>query len=838
MPEAKLDVIVDPSGAITGSSRAKQAINSINDSTRQMVAEMEKAKQAQERINAATQRMVGAIRAAGSAWLTYKAIMNTYIRNSIEAERVETQLNAVLKSTRHAAGLTAIELKNMASEMQMLTAFGDEEVLSMQNLLLTFKNIKGDEFKRATMAVLDLSTAMGQDLKSSAIQVGKALNDPKIGLTALQRVGITFSDSQKKLIKDLTETGRVAEAQRIIFKELESQFGGSAKAATNSFGGALAQLKNKFGDLFEINATGEFGEMTTAVKDLTTALDEVPVKIFTQELGKMVADGITLATDGLRLMAQNIDTVKDALGALMAMKVGSWFGGLHGALIGGAGYILGKGAYDFVKNDLAQAKITMDMLKREQGGYSMTSSAGESYGGMFDAERKALLGGGKKLKPTPYSSGGGGSSKKGKTETDLLVQSIQDRMKYLGEDGNKFLVVLDKWQAKLKPLSEDWKKVTDLKLDIQSDNAQKAGKEMSALFTRMEEQKNLIQEAKDAATEGVSKYYESLRWENQQGLLGDTEYLDALKRQFSELGTEIETLGIDIQNVSNWSEPMRQVFSEIQTVAGGLATDTMDLLQKQFESGTMTNAQYLSALEAIKTKFAEYPAVVKMAQEAIDAFNLSAQASLPTVAGQVQSAWEDMNMAIAQAPSAIGDAFVSAIRGAENLGDAMRNLLQDIGAVIAKALIMKYIVGPIMGFANGGIVGSVGTPASAVGLGNWVGAKSIFGRGGVFNSGQLTAFASGGIVNKPTLFPFASGIGLMGEAGAEAIMPLKRTSSGDLGVQAEGGGGMTSITMNINAVDSKSFVEMMRTNRASVESIIVENIMRNGAVRGAIRGMA
>ena len=797
MPEAKLDVIVDPSGAISGSSQAKQAINSINDSTRKMAAEMEKARQAQERINAATQRMVGAIRAAGTAWLTYKSIMNTYIRNSIEAERVETQLNAVLKSTRHAAGLTAIELKNMASEMQMLTAFGDEEVLSMQNLLLTFKNIKGDEFKRATMAVLDLSTAMGQDLKSSAIQVGKALNDPKIGLTALQRVGITFSDSQKKLIKDLTETGRVAEAQRIIFKELESQFGGSAKAATNNLGGAIQQLKNKFGDLFEINATGEFGEMTTAVKELTTALDTQAVKDFAQEIGKLIAGGITKATEGLQLMAENVDTLKTAFGGLMAMKIGSWLGGVHGALIGGAGYILGKGAYDFVKNDRAQAKITMDMLKREQGGYSMTSSAGESYGDMFAAEKAALLGEKIKAPVVPTAIGGGTATGKsgGKTAAEEALERI-----------------------KLK--------------------AQEAGIEIAAALSRLDAQNAAMEEAKSAATEGVSKYYESLRWENQQGLLGDTEYLDALKRQFSELGTELETLGIDIQNVSNWSEPMRQVFSEIQTVAGGLATDTMDLLQKQFESGTMTNAQYLSALEAIKTKFAEYPAVVKMAQEAIDAFNLSAQASLPTVAGQVQSAWNDMNMAIAQAPSAIGDAFVSAIRGAENLGDAMRNLLQDIGAVIAKALIMKYIVGPIMGFADGGLVGSVGTPASAVGLDNWVGAKSIFGRGGVFNSGQLTAFASGGIVNKPTLFPFASGIGLMGERGPEAIMPLKRTSSGDLGVQAEGGGGMTSITMNINAVDSKSFVEMMRTNRASVESIILENIMRNGAVRGAIRGMA
>jgi lambda family phage tail tape measure protein len=197
-----------------------------------------------------------------------------------------------------------------------------------------------------------------------------------------------------------------------------------------------------------------------------------------------------------------------------------------------------------------------------------------------------------------------------------------------------------------------------------------------------------------------------------------------------------------------------------------------------------------------------------------------------------------MNMAIAQAPSSIGDAFVSAIRGAENLGDAMRNLLQDIGAVIAKALIMKYIVGPIMGFADGGLVGSVGTPASAVGLDNWVGAKSIFGRGGVFNSGQLTAFAQGGIVNKPTLFPFASGVGLMGEAGAEAIVPLGRTSNGDLGIKSEGGGGTTNVTVNISAIDSKSISDMARSNRVVFESIIVENIVRNGAVRSAIRGMA
>lgn len=788
MPEAKLDVIVDPSGAITGSSQAKQAINSINESSKKMTSELERMREAQEKVNAATQKMVGAIRAAGTGWLVYKGIMNTYLKNSMEAEKAETQLNAVLKSTGHAAGLTANEIKSLASEMQNLTAFGDDEVLSMQNVLLTFKNIKGDQFKDATMAVLDLSTAMDIDLKSAALQVGKALNDPKVGLTALQRAGITFSDSQKQVIKKLQETGRYAEAQRLIIKELESQFGGSAEKATKNFGGALSQLKNKFGDLFEINATGEFGEMTLAVNALKDALDEVPVKIFTQELGKMVADGITLATDGLRLMAQNIDAVKDALGALMAMKVGSWFGGLHGALIGGAGYVLGKGAYDFIKKDQEQAKIAMKYI----GGYSMTSSAGESYGGMFAEEKAALLG--EKVKApgvsTGYSAGGSATGKSGgKTAAEEALERIKKK-------------------------------------------AQEAGEAVAAALSRLEAQNTALEEAKSAATEGEQRYYDSLRWENQEGLLGDSEYLDILKKRFADLSTELEGLGLDMQNVSNWSEPMRATFSEIQGVVGDLASGPMDLLQKQFEAGAISSEQYRLGLENIKQQYQQYPAVVKSVDDAIKALNDSILASTRTLGSFIREAETALRDKLVGIPDELSGAFAGAIAYSEDLGESLKQLAKEIAYTTLKAFILKSIFGGL-----GGLGGSVGTPASAVGLDNWVGAKSIFGRGGVFDSGQLTAFASGGIVNKPTLFPFASGVGLMGEAGPEAIMPLKRTSSGDLGVKAEGGGGMTNITMNINAVDSRSFVEMMRQNRASVESIVVENIMRNGAVRGAIRGM-
>ena len=70
------------------------------------------------------------------------------------------------------------------------------------------------------------------------------------------------------------------------------------------------------------------------------------------------------------------------------------------------------------------------------------------------------------------------------------------------------------------------------------------------------------------------------------------------------------------------------------------------------------------------------------------------------------------------------------------------------------------------------------------------------------SGGRVTAFADGGIVNAPTLFPLRGGTGLMGEAGAEAVMPLARGPDGKLGVR---GGGATQVTVNIQTQDAQSF---------------------------------
>ncbi len=81
-------------------------------------------------------------------------------------------------------------------------------------------------------------------MKASAIQLGKALNDPTKGVTALSRVGVTFTQQQKDQIKALQESGDTMGAQKVILKELQKEFGGSAKAAGDTFAGKVKHLRD------------------------------------------------------------------------------------------------------------------------------------------------------------------------------------------------------------------------------------------------------------------------------------------------------------------------------------------------------------------------------------------------------------------------------------------------------------------------------------------------------------------------------------------------------------------------------------------------------------------
>lgn len=166
-------------------------------------------------------------------------------RNQIKEEQ---KLAAVLKATGGAAGLSAKEITDLAASRQAITNFGDEATIAASSVLATFKNIKGDVFKDSIVAMQDVAAVMETDVKSGAVQLGKALNDPIKGVSALSDVGVSFTDSQRNMIKALQDSGDMMGAQRIILEELKGEFGGAAAATADP----MTQIMNMVGDLSEM----------------------------------------------------------------------------------------------------------------------------------------------------------------------------------------------------------------------------------------------------------------------------------------------------------------------------------------------------------------------------------------------------------------------------------------------------------------------------------------------------------------------------------------------------------------------------------------------------------
>jgi hypothetical protein len=176
-----------------------------------------------------------------------------------ETEMAAAQVNAGIKSTAGIAGQSLDELREKAEALEHKTLFTEAQTLNADAMLLTFTNIRGKIFDEAIPAIEDMATRMGgngpEDLKGAALQVGKALQDPITGIGALHRIGVAFNDQQKQQIASLVKHGQVAEADAIILKELNTEFGGSAAAARSVLGPSadlnveIEEMRKGFGKL-------------------------------------------------------------------------------------------------------------------------------------------------------------------------------------------------------------------------------------------------------------------------------------------------------------------------------------------------------------------------------------------------------------------------------------------------------------------------------------------------------------------------------------------------------------------------------------------------------------
>lgn len=223
----------------------------------------------------------GALRALGPAGIAAGAglalvtgALTLGLRDFAEAERQQLRLEAVLKATGQASGLTAQEIKGLADSIEAATFATSEQATEAASVLTTFRSVAGDTFKRALVLAQDLATVFGTGLAGSAAQLGKALEDPIQGITALRRVGVSFTQTQRDMITEMVRLGDTVGAQTLILDELERQVGGAGAGEASGLAGAFNNVTDELGNFLE-----ELAETSGVAEGARQALDAIGLGI-------------------------------------------------------------------------------------------------------------------------------------------------------------------------------------------------------------------------------------------------------------------------------------------------------------------------------------------------------------------------------------------------------------------------------------------------------------------------------------------------------------------------------------------------------------------------------
>lgn len=210
-----------------------------------------------------------------------------------EARALYASTEQTIQTMGNAANRSAQQVTDLASNLSDaagMSLFGDDQIQQSENLLLTFGNIKGETFDLATALTTDLAQALGGAPADQAMMLGKALNDPIHGMSALGKAGLTFSEEQKAAITAMQESGDMAGAQAVIIAELNKQVGGQAQAAAQAAGG-MVQFKASMGETFETIG----GKLLPILDKFGAWLNSPDVKASIEFLATALADGIGAA---------------------------------------------------------------------------------------------------------------------------------------------------------------------------------------------------------------------------------------------------------------------------------------------------------------------------------------------------------------------------------------------------------------------------------------------------------------------------------------------------------------------------------------------------------------
>ena len=300
MAESNVKLRVDAREAVNAINQTNNASKKLNATLKTTSTRTGTATANIQRFGISFRSVVGPMVALTGALTLANRSLNTFGKRQADLNVLSAQLERIGVS----GSKQLDELKAAADRLGDATLFSQDDFIQSFNILSSFRAIAVESFTEVSSVAADIAQVMGSDVKSATVQLAKALEDPKRGLTALSRSGITFNKVQTETIKKLVDSGKLLDAQALILETIKGQYEGAGEAAGKGFAGALDLLSENAGDAAEALGKGLEPAATAAANALAAVLENVskipaPAGELAIQVG-LVTGGVILLTKAVK----------------------------------------------------------------------------------------------------------------------------------------------------------------------------------------------------------------------------------------------------------------------------------------------------------------------------------------------------------------------------------------------------------------------------------------------------------------------------------------------------------------------------------------------------------
>ena len=312
MAESNVKLRVDAREAVSALNQTNNASKQLNQTLNTTSRRAGTATANIQRFGISFRSVVGPMVALTGALTLANRSLNTFGKRQADLQVLAAQLERI-----GAGGSKQLdELKAAADRLGDATLFSQDDFIQSFNILSSFRAIAVESFTEVSEVAADIAQVMGSDVKSATVQLAKALEDPKRGLTALSRSGITFNEAQTETIKKLVDSGKLLDAQALVLETIKGQYEDAATAAGKGFAGALDLLSENAGDAAEALGKGLEPAATAAATALAGVFEQI------SKIPKPAGQ----AALQIGLIATGVIALKKAVDAFIATKLAGVIG--------------------------------------------------------------------------------------------------------------------------------------------------------------------------------------------------------------------------------------------------------------------------------------------------------------------------------------------------------------------------------------------------------------------------------------------------------------------------------------------------------------------------------